>query len=209
MQVQLNASSHLAKRVTFYWQQMFKEAIKCAISYLRQYGGLPFTPVPEIVPPPTQIVRDVQASSLVQALGLAVNPLYGQDPKLLFEQWLQANQFDPSRTELSPERLAQLQQLSQPQPDEKALATLESAKVRAEANVQAAAVDAGAKQQQTALNAENEARKREHERAMKEMDYKMRLLEYASQRQIDLQMAAAEMGAAGGEESETTSNTAK
>jgi hypothetical protein len=192
MQVQLNAGSHLAKRVTFNWQELFRGMIGTAISYVRQYGNLPFTPVPKIEPPPTQIVRDVQASALVQALGLAANPIYGQDPKLLFEQWLLSNEFDPKRTALSPEREQALLAASE-KPDEKAQATVQSAQVRAEANVAAANVDAEAKREQTKMNAENAAREREHKRTMLELEYRMELVKYASQRQIDLQVAMAEL----------------
>jgi hypothetical protein len=192
MQVQLNAGSHLAKRMTFSWQQTFRGMINTAIAYLRQYGDLPFTPTAKIEPPPTQIVRDVQASALVQALGLAINPAYGQDPKLLFNQWLISNEFDPERTKLSPEREKQLL-AAQEKPDEKAQATVQSAQVRAEANVQAAAVDAEAKREQTRMQAENAARDREHERIMLELQYRMDLVTYASQRQIDLQTAMAEL----------------
>ena len=192
MQVQLNAGSHLAKRMTFNWQELFRGMIGTAVSYVRQYGGLPFTPVPKVEPPPTQIVRDVQASALVQALGLAANPIYGHDPKLMFDQWLMSNQFDPKRTALSPEREQMMMEAMQ-KPDEKAQATVQSAQVRAEANVQAASVDAEAKREQTRLQAENAARDRQHDRAMLELQYRMELVKYASERQIDLQLAMAEL----------------
>ena len=195
MQIQLNAASHLAKRVTFNWHQTFKGMVQSLVRWLREFEDFAVLPTVVVEPPPTQIVRDVQASALVQAIGLAKDPAYGQDPQKLFEQWLLSNQFDPRKTAISAEKLQELQAAQTPPPDEKAQATVASAQVRAEANVRAAEVDAQAKMQQTMVQAENNARDREHERTMLELQYRMELAKYAAQRQIDVAAAAAELQA--------------
>lgn len=194
-QLQLNSASHLAKRVTFHWNQTFRQMIQGAVEYLRKIEGFALTPIVEVKPPPTQITRDVQASALVQALGLAKDPTYGQDPKALFDAWLQGNSFDPRQTALTPERAAELAEASTPPPDEKALAAVESARIRAEANVRAEEVSTEAKLVQTQTNAENAARDRQHDRTMLELKYRMELAKYAATKQIDVSAAAAELEA--------------
>lgn len=194
-QIQLNAGSHLAKRTTFYWQQLFEGMVRDAIRWQQKFEGLDVTPQVELIPPPTQVVRDVQANSLVNFLSLAMNPAYGQDPKLLAESYLQSNQFDPRRTALTPERAQEISALNTPPPDEKAQAAVQSADLRAQSNVEAARVDAEAKTTQTMVKAEDAARDRAHDIQMLILKYKLELVNYAQQRGIDVQTAAAELEA--------------
>ena len=208
VQVQLNTGSQLAKRVGAYFREFFKGVLQGAVQWERQYGGLVGVPKVVIKPPPTQVTRDVDAANLTQALGMSLNPAFGQDPKLMFSQWMLRNQMDPSQTALSEERAQELAQANN-KPDEKAQAAVASAQVRAEANVQAAQVDAEAKREKTAMDAENAAREREHKEKMLVLEAKLRLLDYAVSRQIDFQTAQAELeqldvekaiGKTGGEE---------
>jgi hypothetical protein len=192
-QIQLNTASAFAKRMLRSWKRCFRGMIHSGLRYLKTYEGMELPLLVKILPPPPSVVRDVQTAFLSNALGLAANPVYDADPKLLFDDLMRANSFDPRRYRLSPERAQELQAAMQPAPDEKAQAAIEAARIRGEALVAAESVATQAKQQQTMINAENAARDREHDARMLELEYKFKLLEYATQKGIDLQAAMAEL----------------
>lgn len=193
MQVQLNAGSHLGKRETFYWQQLFRGMLEDAIRWQETFEGLDIIPAVEIDPPPTQIVRDIQSNAIVQFLSLSLNPAFGQDPALLADSYLLSNQFDPRKTKLTEERAQYLSSLNTAPPDEKAQAAVKSAELRAQSNVQAAQVDASAKETQTMVRAQSDERDRIHDRRMLMLEYKLQIMNYAMQKGIDVKTAMQEL----------------
>lgn len=197
-QIQLNTAAAFSKRMLKGWTRCFRSMIHAGLRWLREMEGMDMPLGVKIFPPPPAIVRDVQSAFLSNVLGLAAsNPTLGADPRILFEDLMRANAFDPRRYRPTPERQEELSALMSPPPDEKAQAAIEAAKIRGQALVTAQQVDSEAKNQQTSLTAENAARDRQHDRAMLELEYKLKVLEYSIKTGLDLQAAMAQLNRMG------------
>lgn len=62
------------------------------------------------------VEKAIQEFTLIQMLGLTVNPVWGQDPKKMFAEVMRSKRLDPDRTAYSEEELARMQQSQQPAP---------------------------------------------------------------------------------------------
>ena len=197
-QMQLNAAAHLPRRVkTYYDKSVLRPVVEDSLAWIRKYkpeqalGEVSVT----IEGSKTEIKRDVQASALVQGIQLAVNPIFGHDPALLFDQWMEGNEFDPDSTRLTPERAEALAAQSQEGPDEKAQAGVESATIRAQALTAQSRIEAETDRIGQVLDQERGARERAHAKEMLLLKMKMELITYAQKKGIDLRSAAQELEA--------------
>lgn len=198
-QIQLNAAAHLPRRVKAYYDaSVLRPAVTLSLAWIRRYKKeeLPLGEATVTIEgSATEIKRDVQAASLVQSINLATNPIFGHDPALLMDKYLEGNEFDPDATRLTPERAQELAALLQPGPDEKAQAAVKSAELRAGALTEQGRMKAEGHQLDTVLTAEDAARNREHDKEMLAMKMKMDLIQYAQKKGIDLQAAQQELEA--------------
>lgn len=198
-QMQLNAAAHLPRRVKAYYDaSVLRPAVSLSLDWIRKYKQMEL-PLGEttvtIEGSATEIKRDVQAASLVQSINLATNPIFGHDPALLMDKYLEGNEFDPDSTRLTPERAQELAALLQPGPDEKAQAAVESATLRAGALTEQGRMKAEGHKLDAVLTAEDAARSREHDKEMLAMKMKLELIQYAQKKGIDLQAAQQELEA--------------
>ena len=138
------------------------------------------------------VERDIQAQALIQMVQIAKDPVYGIDPEKVAEEWLRSQKFDPKRVKLEGEKARQLEAMVA-KPDEKAQATVESAKLRAEALAHQADVRAQTHRVEARLDLEEAERKRQHDERMLELKYRYELVKYATERGIDLAAAVAEL----------------
>ena len=134
------------------------------------------------------VERDIQAQALIQMVQLARDPIYGMDPELVAEEWVRSQKFDPRKLKLSEQRRKELSELLS-QPDEKAQATVESAKLRASALMQQTQTEATVKQQRSVLEAQSAERDRQHDQVMLDLQFKYELIKYAMERKIDIATA--------------------
>ena len=204
-QMRLNAAAHLPRRVKAYYDaSILRPAVALSVKWIRKYKAeeLPLGEVTvSIEGSATEIKRDVQAASLIQAINLATNPVFGQDPALLMEKYLEGNEFDPERTKLSPEREQHLSELMAAAAKEgdggsaQAQAAVQSAQLRAQALTTQGQLRAQSHALETQATMENAARDRAHDEQMLVLQMKLELLQYAQKKGIDLRVAQQELEA--------------
>lgn len=79
------------------------------------------------------VERDAQQQFLLTLLTAAANPIYGLDPAKLAAELLKGQRYDPKRIQYSPDKLAQMQDTSNPVEDAKAeLIAAQTLKTKAE-----------------------------------------------------------------------------
>lgn len=139
------------------------------------------------------VERDIQAQALIQMVQLSKDPSYGMDPKLVAAEWMRSQKFDPNKVKLSPEREKELNALLS-QPDEKAQAAVESANIRAQALTHQAQLEADSDRIKSEIVAENAERDREHDKTMLTLKYKLELIQYAMQKNVDIATAIEQIG---------------
>jgi hypothetical protein len=138
------------------------------------------------------VERDIQAQALIQMVQISKDPIYKLDPEKVAEEWMRSQKFDPKRVKLSEEKEKQMMAMLA-QPDEKAQAAVESAKIRAEALTEQAAERSWSKLTEAELDARLKREEMAHEREMMNLKYKNELVKYAMERKIDLAAAAREL----------------
>lgn len=196
-QIQMNASGFYSRRIARNWDAfVLRPLVQSFVQWLADFGPVPVKDVTVSVFGSTVLVeRDLQAQAVMAAVQLAANPIYGQDPEKMMEQWLLSNKFDPAKTRMGPDRRAQIEALiaSQQQGSGAPAPQVQSATIRAQALTQQAQIEAQSDQARLAGQLEDSARKRAHEKDLKVLQAKMDLLSYAAQKGIDLQAAQHEL----------------
>lgn len=138
------------------------------------------------------VERDIQAQALIQMVQLAANPVYGLDPKLAAMEWVKSQKMDPRKITLTQEREQELNQMLS-QPDEKAQATVESAKMRAQALTEQAKTEAETDRAELVLKQQDAEQARLHDEKMLDLKMRYELISYALKKNIDVEAAAAEL----------------
>jgi len=131
------------------------------------------------------VERDLQAQALIQMVQLSRDPSYGQDPKLVMEEWMRTQRMDPAKTRLSADREQQLMAAMQ-KPDEKAQAAVQSANIRADALTKQAETEAGVNIEDLKLQFADRERNRQHQKEMQDRKYKAELISYALKKNLDI-----------------------
>lgn len=153
------------------------------------------------------VERDIQAQALIQMVQLSKDPTYEMDPKLVAEEWMRSQKFDPKKVKLSPERKQELMQLVS-QPDEKAQAQVKSAEMRMTALERQTATEAETDRIELQLKQEDAERSRQHDKVMLDLQYKYKLMEYALQKNIDLGTAQEQLQGINTPETSTSGTSA-
>ena len=105
--------------------------------------------------------RDIQRRAILSMGNLVLNPIFGADPELWFDEALRANKIDPSRMKLSDKKKGQLQQ---------------QALLQAQAQAQAQAKMIAQEQQAQATAQQQEQEKLLVQAAIKEAEFKKDLM---------------------------------
>lgn len=148
------------------------------------------------------VEKAIQENTLVQMLSLALNPVFGQDPKKVYKELLKAKRMDPERTAYTEEELAAMQQ--QPPPKHpsveaaeiRAKTALHVEDMRGQTVLKRAAIDTD---RDTAYNnslAERDRIAAQSAEAKRLQDYQLALAKYANDRQINLEDAKTELAKA-------------
>jgi hypothetical protein len=145
------------------------------------------------------VEKAIQENTLVQMLSLALNPVFGQDPKKVYKELLKAKRMDPERTAYTEEELAAMQQ--QPPPKHpsveaaeiRAKTALHVEDMRGQTVLKRAAIDTD---RDTAYNnslAERDRIAAQSAEAKRLQDYQLALAKYANDRAISLEEAKVEL----------------
>lgn len=185
-----NASTVLRRLAKEFDDHITVPMISAYYAWLKEMGPLRELPEAIIQPRGSAVLveRDIQAQAVLQMVQLAKDPSYGLDPELAAQLWLKSNKFDPRDVALTPERKQELMQMMQ-QPDEKAQATVESAKLRAEALTKQSQTEAETDRVELMLTQEEAERKRQHDYNMANLKFRQSVIDYALKKDIELSVA--------------------
>jgi hypothetical protein len=145
------------------------------------------------------IERDVQTQAILQMGQLVMNPAFGLDPELWIKEAMKAQNLDPSRFELSPEKKAKIQEAMQAQqqqgqgqqaPDNGAL---QVAQIRVQGDMQKAQLVQQSDMAELQFKAEEAERERQFDREMKQMEMQIRMMQFAETRQMSLDQVKAQL----------------
>ena len=145
------------------------------------------------------IERDVQTQAILQMGQLVMNPAFGLDPELWIKEAMKAQNLDPARFELSPEKKAKIQEAmqaqqqqgqGQPAPDNGAL---QVAQIRVEGEMAKAQLVQNSDMAELQFKAEEAERERQFDREMKQMEMQIRMMQFAETRQMSLDQVKAQL----------------
>jgi hypothetical protein len=145
------------------------------------------------------VERDIQNQSIAQNLQLALQPAFGVDPKKAYAEYLKSQRLNPKTFQYSDEELAKIAEATKanpPPPDPNVIradATIKSTEIRTQAEIKKAALVQNSDMDELRFKAEQAELEREHELNLKNMDYQMRLMEFAQNKQITLDQVKVEL----------------
>lgn len=139
--------------------------------------------------------RDAQNQAIIQMAPLVQNPAFGINPKKWIEEAFKAQKLDPKRFQFTEDEMKQMEEAAKKNPPEdpqvivaKARGEADISKVKAQTEADAAKFQA----EQAAMKEDRDykAAEAEKDRALqlelKQMDYQMRLMEYAEKKNMQL-----------------------
>jgi len=139
--------------------------------------------------------RDAQNQAIIQMAPLVQNPAFGIDPKKWIVEAFKAQKLDPKRFQFTEEEMQKMQEAAEKNPPEdpqvtvaKARGEADIAKVKAQAEADAARFkeEQATTERENAFKAQEAAKDRELDLQLKQMDYQMRLMEYAEKKNMQL-----------------------
>lgn len=139
------------------------------------------------------VERDIQNQSIAAMGAMVANPAFGIDPKKWFAEYSKSQRLDPRTFQYTEDELKAMQEqmASQPQPQDpnqiRAEASMQVAQIRSSADLQKAQLNQQSDMSELQFKAQEAERERQHDREMKQLDYQMKMMEFAEKRNISLE----------------------
>lgn len=138
------------------------------------------------------VERDIQNQTIAQMGAMVLNPAFGINPKLWIAEYFKSQRLDPNAFMFTEEELQQMQEAAAQNPPQdpatiRAQTQLQIAQVRREGEMQKVQVNQQSDMQELQFKAQEAERDRQHERDMRNMEYQMKMMEFAEKRNITLE----------------------
>jgi hypothetical protein len=144
------------------------------------------------------VERDIQNQTIAQMGAMVLNPTFGIDPKRWVGEYFKSQRLDPRNFQYTEEEMDQMAEAAAQAPQQdpnqvRAEAMIQTATIRAKAEMDKAALVQNSDVQELNLRAQEAAIDRQHERELAQMSYQMKLMEYAEKRNLSLEQLKAQL----------------
>jgi len=144
------------------------------------------------------VERDIQNQTIAQMGAMVLNPAFGINPKLWISEYFKSQRLDPNSFMFTEEELQQMQEAAAQNPPQdpatvRAQTQLQIAQVRQQGEMEKVQVNQQSDMQELQFKAQEAERDRQHERDMRNMEYQMKMMEFAEKRNITLEQVKAQL----------------
>lgn len=133
--------------------------------------------------------RDAQNQEILQMGGIVKDPAFKIDPAKWIREAFKAQKLDPKRFQYTEEEWQNLQKNMQPQEDPRAKAQKEVATIRVNGDMEQAKLNQSSDMAELKFKAQEADKQRVHEKEMANLEYQMKLMEFAQGQRMSLDQA--------------------